>query len=294
MGEWVSEGSNKFCYYLNGNKSRLEAKKVILKKGVKSRDIFVPNEEGKKYFKKLIPALDSIFESSKIVDISHGFVKGRGAVSNSKCHLGFNVGIQLDIQDFFPNITVNHLRNFLPERILDVCFIEDRLPQGLPTSPIISNIAMIYVDAKINGMLYNLVAKGEIESYSHTRYADDITISISLSKDRLNVNGFRPGLSSSVLYRKERYELKEIYLSILERIKLNVEEILIQSNLALHPKKTKYDFAYQGNRIITGVSLGKKNIQVSRKVKRKLRAAIHQSNVGSSLGLMAWVSQHKS
>ena len=54
--------------------------------------------------------------------------------------------------------------------VMDFCLLEDRLPQGAPTSPVISNIVMYPVD-----LVLNKIARDKKMTY--TRYADDITFS---------------------------------------------------------------------------------------------------------------------
>src|SRR5262249_12781804 len=56
--------------------------------------------------------------------------------------------------------------------IAQLCCHKDRLPQGAPTSPIVSNM----VCAKLDGELRRLA---EAHRCTYTRYADDITVSTS-------------------------------------------------------------------------------------------------------------------
>ena len=70
----------------------------------------------------------------------------------------------------------------------------------------------------------------------------------------------------------------------------DVDKILKSYDFYLN-NKTKLQFASNGRRVITGVSVGEFDIKATRRIKKKLRAAIHKSNVNSVLGLVNWISQ---
>lgn len=120
---------------------------------------------------------------------AHAFTKGRGIVTAIKAHQDNEsmYFLKLDIKDFFPNCTPE----FLTEQLLQIyplCnhsgfvgsvigwgTLNNGLPQGAPTSPLLSNLAMIPIDFHIQNILHS---KGE---FVYTRYADDILISSKLS-----------------------------------------------------------------------------------------------------------------
>lgn len=102
---------------------------------------------------------------------------------------------KMDLRDFFPSVTslmlltaYNRERSMMrmlcssnPEakaalfRIMMVvylCFYKERLPQGAPTSPALSNFAMKPTDIAIAGII-----KQSNLNVKYTRYADDICIS---------------------------------------------------------------------------------------------------------------------
>lgn len=94
--------------------------------------------------------------------------------------------LKLDIKDFFPSCTlefiVQQLKKIFPlcflseidlTSILSVCCLNGALPQGAPTSPLITNLLMIPIDYTINKTLYDF----NNSHYVYTRYADDILIS---------------------------------------------------------------------------------------------------------------------
>lgn len=142
----------------------------------KHRDIAAPSIELKKRQKWI---LDNILIRYQCPDCVHGFVKGKSIVTNARCHINQREIGCLDIKDFFPSINYKMvLKVFLDmgysgevaNSLTILTTYYGKLPQGAPTSPMLSNIVMKPLDimiseyAKENNLVY-------------TRYADDITIS---------------------------------------------------------------------------------------------------------------------
>lgn len=108
-----------------------------------------------------------------------GFVRGRSIVDNARPHVGQGVVINLDLQDFFPSLTAARVEALFralgwdseAARILTaICTLDGVLPQGAPTSPALSNLACLKLDAR-------LAALARRYGGAYTRYADDITLS---------------------------------------------------------------------------------------------------------------------
>jgi len=94
--------------------------------------------------------------------------------------------LKMDVKGFFPNCDkVFILKQFnqvyplyliedsVLSRIIDVCLLDGGLPQGAPSSPLITNIIMLPIDYILNHKLFNF----NKSHYCVTRYADDILIS---------------------------------------------------------------------------------------------------------------------
>ncbi len=85
----------------------------------------------------------------------------------------------IDLKDFFPSIKFNRVRGFfksvgynnhISTILADLCTFNWQLPQGAPTSPMISNLIASRLDRRLAGFC----KKKEL---LYSRYADDITIS---------------------------------------------------------------------------------------------------------------------
>lgn len=114
---------------------------------------------------------------------SHSFVKHRNCKTAMEAHqaTGARWFLKIDIKDFFDSCTFEYaldmcramhplslLHKNTLEQILSICFFRNRLPQGAPTSPIISNIYLQFFDYMLTKQL---------RGFTYTRYADDILIS---------------------------------------------------------------------------------------------------------------------
>lgn len=154
-------------------------------------------------------------------------IRPTGVITNALAHTNKKVVISIDIKDFFPNITFPRVLGLLKSKPYDlsnrqaailaslICLPkgidENRgLPQGAPTSPIISNLLCKKLDNQLG-------AFSKKNGITYTRYADDLTFStnnlkhISTSKIVEHVtncverNGFKINtLKTKVMYKNQR------------------------------------------------------------------------------------------
>ena len=113
-------------------------------------------------------------------DSVHGFVRGRSHISAARVHVGSEWVITVDIVNFFPSTPASEVLTALTaigykteeslQSLLGLCCFRDRLAQGAPTSPVLSNIALDPIDRAI----FEVAKK---HSAKFTRYADDIVFS---------------------------------------------------------------------------------------------------------------------
>lgn len=181
---------------------------------------------------------------------AHGFIIGRSIVTNARIHTGKRFVVKLDLKDFFPSISRAMILEQLNasgivtaenrsriQILLDLCLLDDRLPQGAPTSPAISNL----VCRRLDFILARFARKHKMW---YTRYADDLTF--SCNSDRC-------------------YQLIPVIKTILARYGFKVNERKVNV-LKQHQRQT-----------VTGLvvnRLGKSSIP--RRKRMKLRAFLHQ------------------
>lgn len=182
-------------YYANINKKYINFD--IPKKTGGVRTITAPDKFLKKIQRRINLLMCLFFEAKSA---AHGFVEERSIVSNAKIHVGKKHILNVDLKDFFPSIHFGRIKAVLQipifgiklKNVSDVsslvdierfglkpefaqiisnfCCFEGRLPQGAPTSPIVTNIVSQKLDSK-------LVKLAKEYHCFYTRYADDITFS---------------------------------------------------------------------------------------------------------------------
>ena len=123
-------------------------------------------------------------------DYAMGFTEGRSVVTNANMHKGHNYILNIDLKDFFPSIHQARVWKrlqlkplFFKQPIANIlaglCSMKEKaedgsiryvLPQGAPTSPIITNMICDNLDRRLAGLAKRF-------GVVYSRYADDITFS---------------------------------------------------------------------------------------------------------------------
>jgi hypothetical protein len=133
-------------------RGRMYQQFCIAKGEGKARLITAPDRRLKILQRKLAPLLGQLYRLRPPV---HGFVTARSVKTNAEAHGARRYVVNLDLQDFFPTITERRVRGVLVAIGIDaavaaivarLCCVEDHLPQGAPTSPILSNMICFRLD----------------------------------------------------------------------------------------------------------------------------------------------------
>ena len=129
-----------------------------------------------------INALRGHIETADQLGIAHGFKRFHSIMTNGRAHVTRRFVFNVDLHDFFGSINFGRVRGFFisdenfklhPDTatlIAQIACHENKLPQGSPCSPVISNL----IGHKLDIALVRLAA-GTGSTY--TRYADDLTFS---------------------------------------------------------------------------------------------------------------------
>lgn len=193
------------------------------------------------------------------------FVEKRSVIQGSLLHVGRSVVLNLDLSDFFHSISLIRIRGALmsaPYSIRDniatmiarLCCYKSRLPQGSPSSPVISNIVARSLDNSLQRF-----ARSKACIYS--RYADDITF--SSDRKAINTSSFftRNPDSNGVLRPFISGELLEI----------------IEKN-GFHVNQTKTRVRYRNQRQeVTGLTVNKFS-NVKRSYVKEIKIIVHSWN----------------
>ena len=240
---------------------------VIPKKNGGERVIHAPQKELKFLQKKLSNVLwechlESLESKSKDKNfktpvLSHAFEKGKSIITNSQMHRNKKYILNIDLKNFFDSFNFGRVRGFFikdrdfavsPEIatvIAQIACYQGKLPQGAPSSPIITNLITRILD-------YRIVKIAKKYRFTYSRYADDMTFS---TNRELNSNKLRAS--------------KE-----LDNFLTELEEVIISSGFEINPKKTRLSNNMQRQEV-TGLVVNKK-INVKREYIKNTRAMAFQ------------------
>ncbi|MBR3479773.1 MAG: RNA-directed DNA polymerase [Prevotella sp.] len=180
-------------YYCNPNNAFHRYRQFKVKK--KSGGFRLITTPRNRSFMMVLSAINELLKSLYTPsDYAMGFSEGRSVVSNASIHKGQNYVFNIDLKDFFPSIEQPRVWKRLqlapfnfPEKIAsliagmcsmkEIRSFEDGhqetfyvLPQGAPTSPIITNMICDTLDRRLAGLAKRF-------GLHYSRYADDITFS---------------------------------------------------------------------------------------------------------------------
>lgn len=237
---------------------------ITKKKKTKKREITSPSKELKSIQRWV---LNNYFNEIAISSRANGFIKGRGIKRNAQFHLNKRFILCVDIKDFFPSISqkmvFNALSNVFDDRDLTLklsklCTYKRHLPQGAPTSPILSNIVFKDLDE-----LFTTFCNTKLVVYS--RYADDLVFSSDTKSSLIEVYSY-------------------------------INEQLIKNGFRINTSKTKY-FSGKGRMTVTGINLNEGKLTISQSVKRSVRSQIFRLivkkdmtiNTNSILGYLSFI-----
>lgn len=163
------------------------------------RTINAPISEFKEYLKEMQNMFENIIKCLPH-DNAYAYIKHRSTkdalqkhqTNNSKFYL------KLDLKDFFTNCTPNLIYTKLLElypfyyltettklelkKLIQLCSLNNGLPQGTPMSPILTNLLMVSYDFHITNTLRQIDT-----NFIYTRYADDMLISNTISFNFQNI-----------------------------------------------------------------------------------------------------------
>ncbi|MCU0536557.1 MAG: reverse transcriptase family protein [Hydrococcus sp. Prado102] len=203
--------------------------------------------------------LKNILEKIEVHDAAHGFRHNRSIVTNAQPHVGADIIVNIDLQNFFQAISYRRIKSLFCELgysetastifglICTVTEIENEngkvtgkryLPQGSPASPTLSNLVCYNLDSRLASMAKNF-------GFCYTRYADDLTFSAS---------------------GEAKYKVS----NLLQEIQL----IIDSEGFAINPDKTQI-LKKSVRQKVMGIVVNKR-LNLSKKTLKAFRATLHQ------------------
>ena len=219
------------------------------------RTIMAPDRRLKAIQRTLAALLVKLYRLRNPV---HGFVSERSVKTNAEAHGHRRFVVNLDLNDFFPTITERRVSGLLrslgvdrrvSEIVARLCCHMAQLPQGAPTSPVLSNMICYRLDTDLL-----LIAKKSRAIY--TRYADDMTFS-----------GYQPPapLFESAVPAVGRFSA--------DLLAPDLRAAIASNGFVVHPDKAHYADA-NSRRIVTGIKINA-GLNLDRRYVRRVRAMLH-------------------
>jgi hypothetical protein len=121
----------------------------------------------------------NILQKIKIHPAAQGFTFKKSIITNASIHINQTQFLKIDLKDFFPSIKINQVitvfktlgyNHKVSFYLAAICCYDGKLPQGAPTSPMLSNIIASPLDKR----LLNFSKRFNLK---YTRYADDLAFS---------------------------------------------------------------------------------------------------------------------
>ena len=183
---------------------------------------------------------------------SKGFELGTSIYDNAYPHIGSNVILSLDIDNFFPSIPANKVygvffslgyNKHISSAFTSICTFKGFLPQGSPASPKLANLVCSKLDSRIQGY----AGKNGI---IYTRYADDITLSCQSIKKIVRAKSF-------------------------------IQTVIKNEGFRVNKKKTRL-MGLRKKKSVTGLVVCSNKAGVGREVYREMRVKIHHLFIGKA------------
>ncbi len=257
LADYLGIPRNKLTYVLYVKKTESFYKSFdIPKKSGGFRHIHAPAEDLKWIQKRLAVVLYNYekhiaeIEGTKL-NISHAFEKKKSFITNAEIHRNKRFVINVDLENFFDSFHFGRVRGYfmknknyqLPKEVATtiaqiVCY-EGKLPQGAPSSPIITNMICNIFDMR----LLHLAKKYKLD---YTRYADDLSFSTN---------------------NKKFIECEEKFFG-------ELASEVTRAGFAINSKKTRVQYK-DSHQEVTGIVVNKK-LNVDKKYYKMTRAMAHE------------------
>lgn len=241
----------------------------LKKRNGKERQITVPISPIKIIQRKLNNVLQVVYAHLYPNKPVYSFALNRDILENARQHLNKRYVFNLDLKDFFSYINFGRVRGMfmakpynLPPSVAtilaQICCVMGKspkdnqktrlLPQGAPTSPIVSNMVCAKMDSELN----RLARKYKC---TYSRYADDITFST-------NLLDFPEAIAKT--YKKGHL------LGVGDELKA----IITNNGFEINYDKVRLRQKSQ-RQMVTGIIVNTNKPNLPRKYKNQIRAMIH-------------------
>ncbi len=149
----ISEKSLRYFLYKRRPENMYHTFKIPKKDGT-TREISAPDKELREIQRKLSSVLSAVYEPKVC---AYGFINEKNNVGNAKQHTKKRLVFNIDLKDFFSQIHFGRVRGMLMNApyslpneaattIAQIACYNRQLPQGAPSSPVITNMICVPLD----------------------------------------------------------------------------------------------------------------------------------------------------
>ena len=166
----------------NDDQLRYRRFSIRKRQGSRRRKISAPSDKLKKLQRRL---LDNYLSGLFVHHAAHAFRPQHSVATHARVHLGQKLILTCDLKDFFGQTSADRIRAWFRiqgwqdaglRTLMRLCVFESSLPQGAPTSPILSNL----INMPLDEQLFQLAATAGAR---YSRYADDLVFSWSSERE---------------------------------------------------------------------------------------------------------------
>lgn len=116
-------------------------------------------------FGEIVNNVKYLLNHIKLPDYLHGGIKGRSPVTNASCHIGKAAVLNFDLEDFFPSVKSYLVYRLFSKRLgcsrvvaeilTKLVTLNGGVPQGSPTSTVVTNLVIIPLCERLKGLANN-------------------------------------------------------------------------------------------------------------------------------------------
>ncbi len=253
----ISEKKLIMILYVNKVNAYYDTFELPKKNSKDMRKINAPQDILKIIQSKLKEVLTELY-LEKSQKSATGFLPEKSIVDNAEVHLDSNCVLNIDFKDFFDQINFGRIRGlFIKKYNLDanaatiisqLLTLDGKLPQGSPSSPIVTNLICSKLDK-------NLEKFARQHNIRYTRYVDDLTFSTTSTSFPNSV---------CMINDKKQIEVGDALMKIID-----FNGFLINENKIYYSTKKK-------RQEVTGLVINQK-LNVKREYLRNLRVLMHKT-----------------
>ncbi|MBU2985883.1 retron Ec67 family RNA-directed DNA polymerase/endonuclease [Saccharophagus degradans] len=253
-----------YILYKMPNSTKYREFEIDKKLGGK-RKIFAPCPELKtlqQRLSKLLQNCIAVINKEKGIQksISHGFKRDCSIFTNAEQHRNKRFVLNIDLEDFFGTINFGRVRGFFIKNknfeidenaatvLAQIACFNNSLPQGSPSSPVITNLISHTMDIRLAALAKQLKC-------TYSRYADDITFST-------NEKNFPIELAEPTNAEGTEWKVGK-----------KLERKIQKLGFSVNHKKTRLQFS-QSRQDVTGLVVNKK-VNIKSEYHRSARAMAH-------------------